>query len=101
MVGAISDRDRVRDIGLRACSGTGQLGLRREHRRAEERQCEREETCTHLILLRRLRTTPSSSKTPKEDEMRTPFLPLAPTVLGAQVLARQTKRSVAGQGRSP
>src|SRR5438132_504492 len=51
VVGAISDRDRVRDVGLAACASPGQLGLRPEHLRAQERQPEREETCTHLILL--------------------------------------------------
>src|SRR2546429_4230136 len=42
---------RVRDVGLAACASPGQLGLRLEHLRAQERQPEREETCTHLILL--------------------------------------------------
>src|SRR5438552_5534131 len=51
MIGAISNGDRVRDIRLRAGSGTGQLGLGSERLRPEERQSEREEACTHLILL--------------------------------------------------
>jgi hypothetical protein len=42
MVWAISNGDRLRDIRLSACSGTRQLGLRPEYRRAEERQSERE-----------------------------------------------------------
>src|SRR3989441_10544537 len=48
-----------------------------------------------------IRTTPSSSKTPKEDEMRTRFLALALTFLGAQVLAAQTKLSGAGTCAKP
>src|SRR5438128_11155930 len=48
-----------------------------------------------------IRTTPSSSKTPKEEEMRTRFLALGLTFLGAQVLAAQTKLSGAGTCGKP
>src|SRR2546428_6947694 len=51
MVRAISNGDRVRDIRLRARSGTGQPSLRPERLCPEERQSEREEACAHLILL--------------------------------------------------